>query len=193
MGYKEKIVPKELIIESKKHGTHTVLIDEEDWEKVKGYTWSLSIKKTNTFYAKTQIKHPSGESISCKRDGKRPKVTTLQMHRLIMDPIPDGMQVDHVNHNGLDNRNKNLRICTSQQNTWNAQKPKLNRESSSQYKGVSWYKRYNKWVARGTHDGKRITLGYYNCEKEAARAYDAAAKELHGEYAHLNFPDKEKQ
>ena len=112
------------------------------------------------------------------------------MHRLIMDPIPDGMQVDHVNHNGLDNRKKNLRICTSQQNTWNAQKPKLNRESSSQYKGVSWYKRYNKWVARGTHDGKRITLGYYNCEKEAARAYDAAAKKYFGEYAHLNFPDK---
>jgi len=176
---------KELIIESKTHGTHTVLIDGEDWDRVAQYTWSLR-KDYNTYYAKTQINHPDGGWIFCRRNGRRRKVTTLQMHTFIIS-CPKGKQVDHINHNGLDNRKENLRICSSMQNTHNTQ---IRKNNSSGFKGVSWYKRHDKWVAEIASHGTRHFLGYHDTPEEAARAYDAKAKELHGEFAYLNFPDE---
>tara|TARA_R110000824_G_scaffold396554_1_gene598108 strand:- start:1212 stop:1535 length:324 start_codon:yes stop_codon:yes gene_type:complete len=107
------------------------------------------------------------------------------MQRFIMD-APKGMQVDHINRNPLDNRKSNLRICTNAENSYNTGPQKNN---TSGYKGVSWRKDAKKWTAYIGHAPKSH-LGYFDTPEEAAKARDAKAKELHGEYAHLNFPDK---
>jgi hypothetical protein len=107
------------------------------------------------------------------------------MHRAVMG-VEDKRYVDHQNHNGLDNRRKNLRIATWEENCWNKRKPNTN--SSSIYKGVMWDKRRGNWQVMIGYKGKKIFIGYFDDEQEAARAYDAKAKELYGEFAALNFP-----
>jgi len=103
--------------------------------------------------------------------------------------VPKGMVTDHINHNGLDNRKSNLRVCTDAENGRNKQRQK---GGTSIYKGVCWHKAKKKWVAQIKFEGKNMHIGYFtdDKEKEAARAVDAKAKVLHGEYALLNFPDE---
>jgi hypothetical protein len=112
--------------------------------------------------------------------------TTKKLHSLIMD-FP--FRVDHANHDTLDNRRKNLRKATSQQNGSNQ---KLQTGTSSVYKGVSWHKTTNTWRVQIGIAKKRIHLGCYRSEIEAAKTYDKAAREYFGEYALTNFKeDKE--
>lgn len=93
--------------------------------------------------------------------------------------------VDHINREAHDNRACNLRYCTQSQNQFNrAKKP----NSTSQYKGVSWYTRDRCWRANVKSNGTNITLGKFQSEEDAARAYDEAAKKIAGEFAFLNFP-----
>jgi len=97
------------------------------------------------------------------------------------------MVVDHIDHNGLNNTRRNLRICTKEQNARN-QRPQKGR--SSQFKGVCWHKGERKWYSRIQNDGRQQSLGLFDDERDAARARDAAALALHGEYASLNLPPK---
>ncbi len=90
--------------------------------------------------------------------------------------------VDHKNRNGLDNRKANLRVATRMQNTWNSING-INR-GFSKYKGVR--KHHNKWRAVIEYSGKKVHLGCFAGEIEAAGAYDAAARKYHGEFAVLN-------
>jgi AP2 domain len=102
------------------------------------------------------------------------------MHSLIVDyPKPD-----HIDGNGLNNQRSNLRPATASQNC-------INRRTwgRSAYRGVSWFKLYSKWNAAISYQRKSRNLGYFASEEDAARAYDAAARELHGAFARLNFPD----
>jgi len=115
---------------------------------------------------------------------KNGKQTIIQMHRLILN-TPLGMETDHINHDGLDNRRANLRICTRTENNRNARKRR--KPTSSQFKGVYWHKRYCKWAAQIMHNGKKIHLGFYDSEIEAARAYDRAALKYFCEFALTNF------
>jgi hypothetical protein len=96
------------------------------------------------------------------------------------------MVADHINGKGYDNRKANLRLATRSQNCMN--KPFIKtKSSSSKYRGVSWSKSLKKWhVQIGLH-GKRIYIGYFNNEIEAAKAYDKAAKLYHKEFAVTNF------
>jgi hypothetical protein len=103
------------------------------------------------------------------------------MHQLIAGHA----RTDHRNNYGLDNQRHNLRPVTSAQNGQNGPP---NMGSVSRYKGVSWHRRCGKWQVHITADGKRRGAGYFTDETEAARAYDAAAREAYGEYAYLNFP-----
>ncbi len=92
-------------------------------------------------------------------------------------------QVDHINHKNADNRRENLRLCTQSQNQGNSI---VRSSSNSGYKGVSWYKDYNKWMAHIQRNNKRTTLGYFNCKHEAAKEYNKRAEEFWGEFACLN-------
>ncbi|GAI88609.1 unnamed protein product, partial [marine sediment metagenome] len=103
------------------------LIDDKDFLLISEYKWYAN-KIGDTYYAMTHI----------KKNGKR---ETLLMHRLILN-VPEKMETDHINHNGLDNRRSNLRLATSQQNNFNR---KNIDGSSSQYKGVYWNKSRRKW------------------------------------------------
>lgn len=110
---------------------------------------------------------------------------TVRMHRLVMG-VESELYVDHRDSNGLNNCKDNLRLATNSQNQANRGRPSNN---ASGYKGVHWCKRQNRWVARIMRDGERIVLGEFSSKEEAARAYDAKAKELFGEFAKLNLPE----
>jgi hypothetical protein len=90
-----------------------------------------------------------------------------------------------IRRHGLNNRRSNLRHCSNQENCRNQGLAKSNR---SGYKGVSWYPNYQKWVATIVWNGRKVFLGYYTDPVEAARAYDARARELFGAFARPNFP-----
>jgi hypothetical protein len=106
---------------------------------------------------------------------------------MIMNPPKDKI-VDHRNGESLDNRKENLRIAEHWQNCCNK---RINRkDKTSKYKGVGFNKRLKKWQANIHCKGKRIYLGLFENEVDAAKAYDTAAQVYHGEFAVLNFPQQ---
>lgn len=107
---------------------------------------------------------------------------TFFMHRVIMD-CPEGMMVDHINGDKLDNRRCNLRICSNAENSRNSRKAKNN---TSGYKGVTWNKDLQKWVSQIAPDGGNVVLGYFDDPVRAAKAYNAAAVWYFGEFANFN-------
>jgi hypothetical protein len=107
---------------------------------------------------------------------------TYFMHHLILQP-PNGMDIDHINRNPLDNRLCNLRICTRSQNRINS---KIRTDNKSGVTGVDWCKLNKKWQARIEKDGKRIHLGRYDNLEDAKNAYNEKAKELYGEFILVN-------
>lgn len=106
-----------------------------------------------------------------------------RLSRLIMRP-EDGLVVDHINGNPLDNRRANLRVCTVQQNNWNRKRRPGGR---SRFKGVT--RGTSGWIAFIAPNGSQKHLGTFATEEDAARAYDAAAAEAYGQFACLNFPN----
>ncbi len=93
--------------------------------------------------------------------------------------------VDHINRNTLDNRAVNLRAATSSTQTQNTLRNKKT-NSTSIYRGVNFQE--GSWLARISKDYKRMTIGFYESELEAALAYDKRARELYGSHAFVNFP-----
>lgn len=118
---------------------------------------------------------------------------SVYMHRVVLARMLErdlvrSEKVDHRDGNPLNNRRENIRLATHAQNVQN-RKGLLG--SSSPYKGVSWSKRSGCWIASIKGNGRRVDLGYFDNEHDAARAYDIAARQQYGEFAFLNFPDKE--
>ena len=149
------------------------IVDPEDYERLAKYKWFLSESPTSSYAARWQ---------RCREGGLRKKIW---MHREVID-IPKHMLCDHINGNGLDNRAANLRTATVSQNLCN--RPKTKAKTRSKYKGLEWDKAQKKWKARIQHDGRKIYLGSFSKEIDAARAYDKKAKVLFGQFAHLNLP-----
>lgn len=88
--------------------------------------------------------------------------------------------VDHINHNGLDNRKCNLRVCTNKQNVCNCLVSKNNK---SGHKGVYWSKDRNKWTVQVSYNCKVKYIGRYEKLEDAIKARKEAAKKYYGEYA----------
>ena len=107
------------------------------------------------------------------------RVKSVLMHRLIMH-CPEGMLVDHINGNGLDNRRANLRICTHNDNMKNQVVHRINK---LQAKGVYLPKGKKRYKATITFNGRKIRLGTFGTVEEAAAAYKGAAMALAGEFA----------
>lgn len=147
-------------------------VDPEKYPEVIQYRWYLAKDKGCLYAVSPQ-----------KRNGKN---MIIKMHRLITD-APQGYVVDHINHDGLDNRLANLRLCTNKQNFQNRDSLP---GSSSKYCGVSYDKVKGLWRARITAFGEYIELGYYSTEKDAGLAVDYYARKYKGEFANLNFPDE---
>lgn len=147
------------------------MIDDEDFELVSSFSWHFS---------------SHGYAIR-NHEGRKQR-----LHRMLLGLVlGDGIQVDHVNGDKLNNTRANLRVCTNAENMHNRGKTKKN---TSGFKGVSLMKdraRKNPWRAVIQLNDKNHHLGLFNTKEEAARAYDEAAKELHGEFALLNFETEE--
>lgn len=148
---------------------HRIVVDDEDFEYLNSFTWRVV-----------------RSGIRGKRYARQNK-TGLSLARILMKPTRN-MIVDHINHNTLDNRKENLRLCSRTENNRNRLKTK--KKCSSKYKGVCRNKLANKWGSYIGYRKKMRFLGYYDSEKEAAQAYDKKAKELFGEFASLNFKGK---
>ena len=148
------------------------IVDTEDYQPLRRHKW-YARKSPHTFYAVRSL-----------TNGKKKPRKNMYMHHLVID-IPKGFFADHINHNGLDNRKANLRLATRTQNIWH--RKKFKKPSRSQYKGVDWANDMKRWRARIRVNGKRIYIGSFENEIDAAKAYDNAAKKFHGQFAVLNF------
>lgn len=146
---------------------HDAVIDKADHDLVKSFHW-VALSSGRRTYA------------VCREGGGY-----LLMHRLITG-APDGLDVDHVDGDGLNNTRKNLRACSRSENIANTPRRSNNR---SGFKGVSWHRGARKWRATIRQDGKQRHLGFFSDAKDAARAYDEVARELWGHHAYVNFPE----
>lgn len=146
------------------------LVDDADFEWLFQWTWCANAGGYTFYAARNQ-----------PIDGR---LKYIRMHRQILGLTDSAIHVDHKDRDGLNNQRHNLRICSRSQNTMNSIGQ---RTSTSAYKGVSWHKANNKWQAQIGGEQGNIYLGYFLTEEDAARAYDAAAREMFGDFARPNF------
>jgi HNH endonuclease len=156
-----------------KQGSIT-LVDDEDFEMVSKFKWSETEKgHRRTTYARGQV-FKAGTS----------GMYTTSMHRFVLGlERGDGLIVDHINGNGLDNRKCNLRICTLGQN---AQNVSLRRNNKTGYTGVRFREERGVWVSEIRFNRKAEKLAYTRCKHLAALKYNKKAIEYFGEYAKIN-------
>lgn len=150
------------------------LIDDKNADLLE-HKWTAQRGWGDTFYAN-------------RKEGKPPR--TIIMHRLVMErklgrSLRPDEQVDHIDRNGLNNREENLRLASRAENGWNRGKTAAN---SSGFKGVTFCLATGRWKARIRQHGKEIWLGRYDTAELAHEAYKEACKKLHREFA---FPGDE--
>ena len=163
------------------------LVDDEDFERVNQFKWYYNdgrASRTVQLGYKDQAK---------PKNSANQKKGHIHMHRFILN-APSNLEVDHKDHNQLNNQKNNIRLCNSSQNK--ANRRKRADATFTGYKGVEYiFSYYNgkrktrekPWLARAQLNGKKYYLGYFTTAEEAARAYDAKARELFGEFAKTNF------
>lgn len=141
-------------------------VDDEDFESLNKFKWHTR-KKGKMFYA---IRNTS-------RAGNK-MAKTVWMHKELLK-VPEDMDIEHKNRNGLDNQKNNLRQCTKAQNQWNTTE---NENNTSGFKGCYFDKRDGMWFSSIQINGVRKYLGRFKTVEESAKAYDDAAFESHGEF-----------
>ena len=146
------------------------LVDNKDYVSLSRHKWYADRSpRNNSFYAVRQ--RPKSETGTCR----------IRMHTEIMNP-PIGLEIDHIDGNGLNNQRSNLRICSGPENRRNRG---LTKNSTSGFKGVNWHKLSRKWIARIQVNGNRITLGRFVSKEEAYKKYCVACIKYHGKFAKI--------
>lgn len=155
-----------------------IYVDNKDYHKIVGYSWYAWKNKSGNIYVRRKK--------STKENNKLPK--QILLHRQILGLLFNKKRVtDHINPaRWFDNRRINLRICTHLENNQNSR-----RIGKNGYKGI--YKTKSGYYAKIINKGKDIYIGHYKNKKEAAKAYDEAARKYFGNFARLNFPIKGEQ
>ena len=167
----EGLVEGQKVVKIRLKRNKWVIVDEADFDKVRNDIWTYDPKN----YAMRNLYKPN---------------KIIYMHRVLLEPIPDGFDVDHINGDGLDNRRSNIRACEHWKNLCNQNKKSSG--CTSKYKGVSFrsdHYREKPWeVTLGSsHIEKHERMvGCYKTEIEAVLAYNEAAKKFYGEFARLN-------
>lgn len=158
-----------LLLSGKNKGKE-ILLDKEDIDKYSKFKW----------YIANSLKYVY------RNNWTNGKNKLILLHKEIMNS--PSFPVDHINRNTLDNRKKNLRICSNAQNCQNRKRDL--KYKTSKYHGV--YKRKDRkyWLSSIRVNGKLITIGQFNLEKDAAKAYDKFSRKYFGEFGIINFPQK---
>lgn len=145
---------------------HFAIIDAADVHLVEGWKWTAKAWRRNVYaYRKERI--PGG------------KQRTIQMHRLIAG-ADEGVDIDHIDSDGLNNRRSNLRSCSHAENLRNVRK---HIDNTSGFKGVFWDKSRQKWRAEIMVSGAKVFLGRFPTLHEAHAEYALASANLHGDFA----------
>jgi hypothetical protein len=139
---------------------YAATVDDCDYKRVSAYKWHA---------------HPTNHSVYARAciEGKN-----VYMHRFLLQ-APSKMEVDHIDHNGLNNTRENLRLATKSQNARNA---RLRKDNTSGIRDVLWDKKSEKWRAYVVLDGKQYHVGYFTSLKEAEEAACSKRLELHKEF-----------
>jgi hypothetical protein len=149
------------------------LVDESDYEELSKYKWRKDTHKAchaKKFYV---VRYHRREAQNWTR---------ISMHRQILS-APKGLMVDHINHDGLDNRRANLRLCSNAQNQHNA---RAQVGTSCKWRGVIYYKKNRKYLSSVICNKKRHYIGMSDCPDTLAMAWNEKARELFGEFAYQN-------
>lgn len=148
------------------------IVDPEDYDRVSEYKW----------HARYDPKIRGFRALHSHRFEGARRQTTLYLARVITS-APSGLHVDHINHDTLDNRKCNLRVCTPAENG------RSRKSHIKEYKGVHWHSRDCIWAANIRVNKELIHLGSFKDKKDAAMAYDEAARHYFGEFACLNLTE----
>ena len=143
---------------------YVAVIDAADVPLVEGFNWCADVRPSAVYAARGKMKNG--------------RMKIIRLHRVLMGD-PDGLEIDHVDGNGLNNTRANLRTAIHSENLRN-QNVRIN--NASGFKGVSWDKSRCKWQAHIGLDFKRISLGRFETKEEAAAAYAKASAAMHGEF-----------
>lgn len=163
---------------SRKYPNRVALIDDRDVSLIAPFHWTIqkSYCGADLFYAFRYVYEPN--------TGKRQR---LLMHRVILD-APDGVLVDHINGDGLDNRRSNLRLATHRQNHANRQSPIRNKTG---YIGVAVSRNGTRFRGYAImDDGQVCHSASFGSPTDAARAADVLRVEAYGAFARRNFPNE---
>jgi len=144
------------------------MVDDDDYALCSKYKWHMGT---------------SGHIQFSTHDSEH-KTFMWQIHRIIMrDKLCGDLQVDHIDGDKLNNQKSNLRVCTARENCMNGKKQKY---ATSKYKGVYYVPGMRNWAAQIVVHRKRIYLGRYATEEEAALVYNKSAVEHFGEFSCVN-------
>lgn len=147
------------------------LVSDECFERINSNKWyALWMPQSKSYVAVRSSSRSLGQR------------HIIYMHREIMNN-PHGLQVDHINHDTLDNRLENLRLATVSENQCNR---RLQGNNTSGYKGVSWNKEKGKWRSYISINKVQIHLGFYDSVDDAYNEYKKASKKYHGSFSFID-------